>query len=296
MTIRDAFCGAAALLLMCSTAHADLVFADWTSLNTSANAASGTVAGTSIFLSAGGAGDIRGGTVAGDSAIFNSSAYSPALGLSDYIALAGGPGGGWGYTITFGQAVLNPVLHLYSLASVLHTSAASITELSDDGRLSVSGNTVVGSANGSTDANGTVQFNGSFTSVSFWANYIGGGTSEEFYLQIGASQIPAPPPPDSPPPDSPPPTPGAIPEPAARGPTCGHRSCLRPRCSCVRRMVRYFLPGQPTIAATGGETALSPSSSLRPTSMKSLILPTYPPGRPPDHKNLTSQTAIGTSG
>lgn len=215
MTIRDAFCGAAALLLMCSTAHADLVFADWTSLNTSANAASGTVAGTSIFLSAGGAGDIRGGTVAGDSAIFNSSAYSPALGLSDYIALAGGPGGGWGYTITFGQAVLNPVLHLYSLASVLHTSAASITELSDDGRLSVSGNTVVGSANGSTDANGTVQFNGSFTSVSFWANYIGGGTSEEFYLQIGASQIPAPPPPDSPPPDSPPPTPGAIPEPAS---------------------------------------------------------------------------------
>lgn len=98
-------------------------------------------------------------------------------------------------TIEFGAAVVDPILHLFSFASTLHFDPGmSLTELSDDGNLGVEFlphpsptlpplPQVRGTAIGSTDANGSVRINGSFTQLKFVVDYLGAGR-DEFHMQI----------------------------------------------------------------------------------------------------------------
>lgn len=190
-------------------AQAAPVWVDWTSMNTVAEAASGTLGFTTVFLNAD---DISDGTINGTFGGFSSAAFSPPTAASDALILVGRTLS-FGNIVTFGEAVLNPIIHLHSLASDLtffdaSHSAIAVTKLSGDAGLTVSGNHATGVASGSTDSNGTIQLSGIFTSFRFDAFF---GGREEYYFQVGATQIVAPPPPPPPPPS---PDPNQAPEPS----------------------------------------------------------------------------------
>lgn len=188
--MRKTLCGLAALLGT-AAAQAAPVWVDWVSAST--GLAVGSLGWTSVTLAPATTNDAVGIINAGASAVtgsytgFDSPAHTPALPGSDALVLRGTSSAPI-YTVTFGEAVLNPIIHLASLASELifynADGAISVTEISDDGRLTTVGNRVAGSAAGSTDANGTIQLMGSFLSFSWSATFAG---AEEYNIQIGAT-------------------------------------------------------------------------------------------------------------
>ena len=158
-------------------------FADWTGV--SGNVASGTLRGGSISLSGSHVTDPPGSNVDGSSTVFDRSDFTPALAKSDAIHFSGNPG--YSYTLQFGSARRDPVLHLGSLASVLEFPAGTqITRVSGDAEFGVSGSSVTGGVQGSDDANGTVRLNGDFTSVSFSATPTYSGPPDGIYVQVGS--------------------------------------------------------------------------------------------------------------
>lgn len=182
-------CAAAAALIACQAQAAPIVasdFTSWTSVNASTETAIGLLDGIAVTLTGG---DLSG--------------YVDGNGLE----IRGvNQGGGHTYTVSFGAAVLNPVLNLISLASTLTFAAGTVlTELSGDSSFDVTGNTVSGVANGSTDSNGTVQLQGTFSSFSFSA-FFNLASGDGILFNVGGSAAPPPPPP-------PPPT--GVPEPGS---------------------------------------------------------------------------------
>lgn len=228
--IAKALCGIAAAVST-MVVQAAPVWVDWTSMNTVADAASGTLGFTSAFLNAD---DISDGTINGAFTGFSSAAFSPPTAASDALILVSRTLS-FGNVVTFGEAVLDPIIHLHSLASDLtffdaNGGAVAVTRLSGDAGLTVSGNHATGVAYGSTDSNGTIQLNGTFTSFRFYAFF---GGREEFYFQVGATQIAAPPPPPPPPPDpNPVPAPSSITL-AALALVCARRKASRHRDACL---------------------------------------------------------------
>lgn len=141
------------------------IVVDWTTIDAVTDVATGLLGAVSVTLT----GPIDGGLTNGSAAGFSGPAFVPPLAATDVVYI-GGTTTGRTYTINFSSAVLNPLLYLSSLASTLtFAPGTSLTELSDDGNLTVAGNQVSGITQGSSDANGIVQVNGVFTSLSFSA-------------------------------------------------------------------------------------------------------------------------------
>lgn len=155
----------ATLVLSSTVSHAALQFTDWTSAG--GNTATGVIGPVLVSLS----GTYVGGlNLSGTSPVFSSPDFTPALPLSDWIEIGGFPGTG-SYNIEFSRPVVDPVIHLASLASTITFAEATPTRVSGDATFVVAGNTVSGTASGSTDSNGTVQLPGVFSSISFTASY-----------------------------------------------------------------------------------------------------------------------------
>lgn len=162
-----------------------VAFTDWTAADASANTARGTVRGVPVSLSGS---DVQVGITDATFTGFASSSFSPALANADAIALAAQPG--YAYQLSFGGAVTDPVVHLASVASRIEFPAGTVvSKLAGQDALKVSGSVVTGAAAGSgqnSDANGTVQLKGTFTSIRFTARPMPDAPNGDgFYLQLG---------------------------------------------------------------------------------------------------------------
>jgi PEP-CTERM motif len=109
----------------------------------------------------------------------------------DNITLTGGTGTGVN-TITFSSAVVNPVMAIWSLgaggapASFVFTAAEPFTIQSGGPSVEFGGSSITGAGNivSGVEGNGTIQFNGTFTQIS-WTN-----PQFEFYyaFTVGAAE------------------------------------------------------------------------------------------------------------
>jgi hypothetical protein len=155
-------------------------FTDWTSVSTSA---SGTLNGAGVTLTGTGI-QPAGSKTDGTSTVFNRSDFTPALPTADVVGFNAASGNS--YQLQFGGPTTNPVLDVGSLGSTLHfPGGTSITRVSGDAQLTVSGSDVVGAIETPTDdANGTVRLVGSFTSIGFTTTSI--ASTDGAYLQVGA--------------------------------------------------------------------------------------------------------------
>ncbi len=166
----------------------DLVFVDWTNINTSAETATGDLSGITVNFSAGF--DVFGGTTNNTSTLFSSSDFNPALPVSDEVGIQLSTAVN---TITFSQAIFNPIFHFNDLGSTLtFLGGPTVTKLSGDGGFNVSGSQIIGSFLGGSDndSDGTVQLSGAFTSISFSGNLT--SPADGINFQVGAATVPEP--------------------------------------------------------------------------------------------------------
>jgi hypothetical protein len=127
-----------------------------------------------------------GSVVDGSFPSFNAPAFSPALPNSDAVNILAVDGNK--FTLVFTAPVRDPVFHFASFASILSfLNATTVQRLSGDENFAVSGATISGVPEGSTDSNGTVCVIGVFRSLVFSArkNFVGGSEADGIYLQIG---------------------------------------------------------------------------------------------------------------
>ena len=175
--------GYAAAALVFSGAANSQQFVDWIS------ATEGTVAGIGITLT----GETTHATF-GPLNAFSWEFFTPSIDSTDYIKILGSSTPRT-YTVTFSQPVLDPVLHLGSLASTLNLSSSAM-RLSGQQNFRVLGTTVRGDLSDLAFpeySNGTVRLPGQFSTFTFTttANY---SFTNEIALHIGvASVIPEPP-------------------------------------------------------------------------------------------------------
>jgi hypothetical protein len=175
------------LFLIASGAHATPVFTDWTSVDTTANSASGTLGGAAVEIAGG---DINFALLDGSGAIFaNSGVFSPAIPLSDWVEITGSFTTTFKYTITFGAAVTDPILHIGSLASTITFTGIPVTKLSGEAAFVVAGSSVTGEF-GANDRSGTILLSGTFTTISFSVDALALYTNDRdgIALQIGTAQ------------------------------------------------------------------------------------------------------------
>lgn len=169
-------------------------FVDWTSQDSANRTISGMLGTTPVTFSWTSAGIIDSVAFNNESTLFSSAAFTPALASADGVGFVGRlmtepvPT----YSIHFAVPVMNPVVHIGSNASTLTFIGAVPQRVSGDARFSVSGNQVIGSIfdnpNG-TDANGTVRFNGLFSSLSFTAQYSGPTSRDAIGIQVGTASV-----------------------------------------------------------------------------------------------------------
>lgn len=157
----------------------DIVFVDWTNINTSAETATGDLSGITVDFSAGF--DVFGGATNNTATFFSSSDFNPALPLSDAVGIQLSTAVN---TITFSEAILNPIFHISDLGSVLtFLGGPAVTKLSGDSNFIVSGSQISGGV-GNNDSDGTVQLFGSFTSISFNGSLT--SPADGIHFQVGA--------------------------------------------------------------------------------------------------------------
>jgi hypothetical protein len=169
-------------------ARGALLFAEWATIDATSNIASGSIGPVAVTFSGN---DVTGGVTDNSFTGFNNAVFAPPLPVSDSVNFVTTLSR-YIWTITFAPAVTDPRLHLYSHASVLNFQGIPLTKLSGQDSLVVDGSTVTGALNSSdpslSNANGTVQLNGTFTSVIFTAeNFFG---NDENVFQIGADIFP----------------------------------------------------------------------------------------------------------
>ena len=171
----------------------ELQFADWTSV--ASNTATGTLRGSPVSFSGPDVQSPPASTVDGSQTVFASSSFTPPLATSDAVYFRGYQS--YAYTLHLGSPMRDPVLHLASLASQLDfPSGTSITRVSGESGFSVSGSSVIGSLDSSSDADGTVRLNGTFQDISFSATKVyPADVPDGIYLQVGALGLSESPPP-----------------------------------------------------------------------------------------------------
>ena len=177
------------LLLSFAGSARGQIFTDWTSVDTTNRIASGTLGSTSVTFTGTSAGDIYFSWLDGNYTGFSIAAFTPSLVTSDALEFRGYPSSPT-YTVTFGVPVFNPILHIATLASILTFSGATPHSISSDNLWSVSGNQVFGYDGATLNANGTIQFLGEYSSLSFTAYY--SGAWDGIDLHVGATAVPEP--------------------------------------------------------------------------------------------------------
>ena len=186
----------AAVLLFVSSffparADAALLFTDFTGVDLANNTAAGNIGGLPVSLTGT---DLTFAVTDGSSTSFNQAFFTPPLTAADAVEFVGMTSTS-AYTLTFGTPVQNPRLHLRSLGSALtFGGGVTLTKLGGEPTFVVAGNSVTGVVSGSDDANGTVQLNGTVSSVAFTATALpgAGNNVDGVLLQIGADVIPEP--------------------------------------------------------------------------------------------------------
>lgn len=163
-----------------------LTFTDWTAADTATDTAHGSLGGVAVSLSGS---EMQIGITDGSFGGFSQPFFAPPIPRSDAIALASQPG--HSYELRLAAPVTDPVLHIASLASRLAFPAGTaISKLAGQGSFTVSGSDLIGAAGGSgenSDANGTAQLKGTFTTISFTATPTPDAPNGDgFYLQLGA--------------------------------------------------------------------------------------------------------------
>lgn len=177
------------LNLMNATAFAYMA-TEWSMIDTGAEVAQGSLDGVGIAFSGS---DIDQGVIDNSFTGFNSSLFTPPIENSDFVGFRGAPAT-YRYELAFSEAIQNPILHFYSLASTLTFSTSSITRLSGDPDFTVSGDSVSGVLNDSPsgyDANGTIRLDGTFTDISFTAYYFD-SAQDGILMQVGVETSPVP--------------------------------------------------------------------------------------------------------
>jgi len=179
------------LLAAATYSNAQVVFTDWTTVDTSANVAVGSLNSASVTFTGS---DINFGVTDGSFTGFNFSFFDPPLATSDVVEFKADPSV-FAYTISLSLALTNPRLHLASLGSTLDFSGISLTKLSGQSTFVVSGSTVTGQVDaggsGFNDSNGTIQLNGTFSSITFTAQ-APPAISDGIDMQLGVAAVPEP--------------------------------------------------------------------------------------------------------
>jgi len=182
--------------------HATLVWTDWTTVDAGANSAQGTLTVDGSAVNVSYSGDVSGGSTGGGFNYFRNAgtawaaydALDAAPTTSDHVEtdLAGTK------TITFSQAVLNPVMAIISVGTPWGAVAYNFDQpfiILDEGQgywgsdpdgAQVTGNSFVG-----TEWHGVIQFTGAVTSISyntnpneFWHGFTIG--ADEHFPETGA--------------------------------------------------------------------------------------------------------------
>ncbi|MFG3604532.1 hypothetical protein [Micromonospora chersina] len=169
-----------------------LDFVHWTSANP--NGAVGTLHGAQVTLS----GPM--GTafyLHDDYPNFGTTSFTPRLNATGMVEIVGGTD--HAFTLSFGAAQQDPIMHLGSLASVLtFPPGTTVTRLSGDADFVANGNVVTGKlANpvvtgdtlGPSDSNGSIRLNGTFSTITFTLvpNFADGSIPDGVFLQVGAA-------------------------------------------------------------------------------------------------------------
>ena len=179
------------LLAAATYSNAQVVFTDWTTVDTSANVAVGSLNSASVTFTGS---DINFGVTDGSFTGFNFSFFDPPLATSDVVEFKADPSV-FAYTISLSLPLTNPRLHLASLGSTLDFSGISLTKLSGQSTFVVSGSTVTGQVDaggsGFNDSNGTIQLNGTFSSITFTAQ-APPAISDGIDMQLGVAVVPEP--------------------------------------------------------------------------------------------------------
>jgi hypothetical protein len=158
------------------------VFVDWMAADS--QVAFGQLFGRPVAF----VGDLgKGGAVVdGTSPLYDSPAFTPPLTNSDTAYMNARQDNE--FTLLLGGVVRDLVMHLASFGSRLtFTSGQLPLRISGDESFAVDGPAVIGSTDGSTDANGTIQIPGLFSVLKFSLNYpgAGSGSPDGIYLQVG---------------------------------------------------------------------------------------------------------------
>ena len=250
----------ALVLLGTIEAQATPVFTDWTSVDTSADAAAGNLNGISVTMTGF---DISFGDTTGASSFFaNATVFSPALASSDAIEVIGPFTTTLSYTVTFDSPITDPILHVASLASTLHFADITLTKVSGEDNFIVSGSDVTGEivdsnpCCGGGDRNGTIQLNGTFTSFTFTAHAVApiANDRDGIAVQIGAAS--------------------PVPSTATMTPTITETATPT---ATVTPTNTETVPSNATVTPTITETA-TPTATVTPTSTVTPIQTTTAPG------------------
>jgi len=192
---RRTLLGSAMLLVMISVApaHASTIWFDWTVATAGApGTASGSAGGINVTYT----GELDGFVINGLSTVWapNSSfiggtvTASPSV-VGDDLRLNGNFTGV--NTITFNQAVVNPVMAIWSLgapglaATFTFQNTPTVQAGGPNSQFGGSAITVAGNVVSGLEGNGVIQFTGTFTSLS-WTN-----SFENFYaFTVGLNEVP----------------------------------------------------------------------------------------------------------
>lgn len=143
------------------------VFVDWISANGPQGTATGKLGGTVDVTLTGPAFDPQYFVLDGSSTVFNSADFSPKLTKSDKAYTIATPTP-QAYRISFSQPVMDPIIHFYSLASVVTFDTTNLAKLSGPGGVVVCSANVFGMYDpGLNNPNGSVQLKGIYSSVNF---------------------------------------------------------------------------------------------------------------------------------
>jgi hypothetical protein len=175
-------------------------FTDWVTADFATGRATGLLGHVAVVLQ----GDVAGAnpnhmggrmityaSLDGSDTLFDRSYYTPRLPSADIIEIQA-YAYPYTYTVTFDQPVPNPILHICSTASALAFLDADVVRISGQEVFTVSDNTVVGwyselywDEGPVTDANGTVQLIGDYSSFTFTATWLATYYGDGICLQIG---------------------------------------------------------------------------------------------------------------
>ena len=118
----------------------------------------------------------------------NSAYFSPAIASTDAIGMQSAES----FTLAFSQPVAGLAFHIWQLGDTTLNFSESFNLLSSDGDLVQIGNTLRGPGTSADDANGTIMFPGSMSSLSWFASDINFSDGIRIQLSANAQPIPEP--------------------------------------------------------------------------------------------------------